>query len=186
MLSRTWEDIMMTLWDYEYYDRNTLFDIEEFNKARAEYRLTIREPIIVDYYFITVNPKPDVKLDLFLKLLGNFVKRKPVVDYAYVIEQRGETEDAAGEGFHAHLLVSWNRNMTRKVRQYAGETFKRVIGANNNNIININKIPKDFWNDKLDYMNGLKWDAEKETKLKIDKIFREQNNILHIYKNGTV
>lgn len=186
MLSRTWEDIMMTLWDYEYYDRNTLFDIDEFNKARSEYRLSIREPLIVDYYFITVNPKPDVKLDLFLKLLGNFVKRKPVVDYSYVIEQRGETEADAGVGFHAHLLVSWNRNMTKKVRQYAGETFKRVIGSNNNNIININKIPKEFWNDKLDYMNGLKWDEEKESKLKIDKIFREQNNILHIYKNGGV
>jgi len=184
-----WEKTLLTLWEIEYLDSNEYneYDDTEFNKASAEYIKSIREPAKVDYFFLTVNPKPDVKLDLFLKLLGNFVKRKPVVDFVYTIEQRGETESECGKGFHSHILLTWDSSMSSKVRQYSGETFKRIIGSNNNKIININRIPKEFYQDKLDYMNGLKWDSEKESKIKMDLIFREKNNILSLYKkNGSV
>lgn len=159
---------------------------DNYDKDFKEYRNSLKEPTKVDYYFITVNPKPDVKLDIFLKLLANFVKRKPITDYVYTIEQRGETIEDCGKGFHAHILVSWDQSMTKRVRQFAGETFKRVIGSNSNKIININKIPKEFWKDKIDYMLGIKWDAEKADKLKIDKIFREKNKISILYKHGSV
>jgi hypothetical protein len=150
------------------------------------YRESLKPTIEPHYFFITVNPKPDVKLDLFMKLLVNFCKRKPITDYIYTIEQRGETIEEVGKGFHAHILVSWDPAMSKRVRQFCGETFKRVIGSNNNHIININKIPKEYFKDKIDYMTGLKWDPEKDQKLKIDKIFREQNNILLLYKNDSL
>lgn len=149
---------------------------------RTEKDILNKKFMKVDYYFITVNPKPDIKLDVFLKHINNFIKRKPVINYYYTIEQRGESEAECGKGFHSHILVYWDQKMSKKVRQYAGESFKRVIGANNNHIININKIPKEYLQDKLDYMNGLKWDPEKDLKLKIDILFREKNNLLLLYK----
>lgn len=168
---------------------NLYYHTLEGDDTKAAYQAflsTLSVKVIPDYYFITVNPKPDTNLDVFLKLLANFVKRKPVLDYVYVIEQRGETIEEVGKGFHSHILVSWDPKMSKRVRQFCGETFKRVIGCNSNKIININKIPKEYYKDKIDYMTGLKWDPEKDQKIKIDLIFRQKNNILSLYKNDTL
>jgi len=181
MINRLTEK-QICFFESQYVDSHPLYDETEFNKACADFIKSYRSPTKLDYYFITVNPKPDIDINIFLKLLSNFVKRKPVSDFIYCIEQRGETEVDCGKGFHAHILLKWDAKMSKKVRQYAGETFKRVIGVNNNNIININKIPKEFWDDKIEYMNGSKWDSEKESKIKIDIIFRKKNNILSLYK----
>jgi len=134
------------------------------------------------FYFLTVNPKPDVKLEFFQKQICNFIKRKPISDWAYSIEQRGETIETMGKGFHAHFLLTWESKSAGKIRQYAGESFKRCIGSNTNNIVNINKIDDTMYQDKMDYLNGLKWDTEKDEKIKIDILFRAKNNISCIYK----
>jgi len=175
-------EIMIDMWEQDMGEKFPDWDDAQIRAARIEYRQSISQKTKVDYYFITVNPKPDTDINIFIKLLGNFTKRKPVQNFIYTIEQRGETEAECGKGFHSHILLSWDSAMSKKVRQYAGETFKRIIGSNNNNIININRIPKEFWEDKVDYMSGKKWDIEKETKLKYDKIFRKKNNLFLLYK----
>lgn len=181
-----WERILLNLYETELLDSDN-YNETDIDIKSVEYIKSIRAPPEFDYFFITINPKPDVKLDLFLKLLANFCKRKPVYDFLYTIEQRGETEEDCGKGIHSHLLLTWDKSMSKKVRQYAGETFNRIIGSNNNNIININKIIREYYNDKIDYMNGLKWDSEKDQKLKMDLIFRQKNNLSSLYKkNGSL
>nr|UTM74972.1 replication-associated protein [Tick-associated circular DNA virus] len=137
-------------------------------------------------YWITINPKPDADLKVFMKLLENFVKRKPVLNYQYNIEQRGETEADVGKGFHSHLLITWAKNQNKYIRQFCNTTFKRVVGYPNENVINIRRITDDIYNDKVAYLRGDKWDAEKDTKIKYDLIFRNKNNILDIYKHGSL
>lgn len=138
----------------------------------------------VEWYFITINPKPEADLKIFMKLLTNFVKRKPVSHWFYNIEQRGETVADAGRGFHSHLLVAWDKKQNKYLRQFCIATFKRVIGKPNDHNINIRRIGPELVQDKLDYLNGEKWDVEKDEKLEIDKIFRLQNNISILYKNA--
>lgn len=186
-MNRSLEEILLGMWELDYIDRIDDYCEDCASEARKDYLKSLKRPIKVDYFFITVNPIPNVDLQIFLKLLANFCRRKPVIDYVYNIEQRGETEADIGKGIHSHLLITWNAAMSGKVRQYLGETFKRVIGSNTNNIININKIPKEYVLDKMDYLEGNKWDSEKESKIAIDKIFREQNKISLLYKkDGTL
>lgn len=185
-LNRGLTDVLMGYWELDYIENlEGDFDFGTMSEARKEHFKSLKRPIKIDYFFITVNPKPGTDLQIFLKLLANFCKRKPVIDYVYNIEQRGETEADCGTGIHSHMLLYWNADMSGKIRQYLGETFKRVIGFNNNNIININKIPSEYVLDKMDYLEGNKWDTEKDAKIKIDKLFREKNNILFLYKNAS-
>lgn len=148
-------------------------------------RMSINE-IQGQNYWITINPKPDADLKVFMKLLENFVKRKPVLNYMYNIEQRGETEDDQGKGFHSHLLITWAKNQNKYIRQFCITTFKRVVGYPSEQIINIRRITKDIYEDKVQYLLGNKWDKEKDVKVKQDYIFRKKNNILDIYKHGSL
>jgi hypothetical protein len=152
--------------------------VMEFKKKMLR-SLVKEEPEI---YWITVNPKPDVDLDIILKSIQNFCHRKAVRDYQFSIEQRGETEEEIGKGIHSHILLKWERKQNKYIKQFLIESVKRLVGNYSSSIINIRRITSDIYQDKLDYLNGLKWDKEKDQKIKMDKLFREKNNILCIYK----
>lgn len=137
-----------------------------------------------EIYWITVNPMPEAKLDIILKSLQNFTNRKAVRDYHYTIEQRGESEHEIGKGMHAHLLLKWDRRQNKYVKQFLIESCKRIVGNYSHNILNIRRITPDIYQDKLDYLQGKKWDKDKDLKIKFDKVFRDKNNILDIYKKN--
>lgn len=159
---------------------------EVFNEVmrhRKQYLLSqIKEE--PEIYWITVNPKPEAQLEIIMKSIQNFCNRKAVRDYHYTVEQRGESELEIGKGIHAHMLLKWDRKHNKYVKQFLIESCKRIVGNHNNNILNIRRITPDIYQDKLDYLNGLKWDKDKDLKIKFDKIFREKNNILCIYKKN--
>lgn len=152
----------------------------DFKKKRLRAQV-LEEPEI---FWITVNPKPDVDIQLVLKCILNFCKRKAVKDYHFSIEQRGESEEEIGKGVHSHILVKWDRKQNKYVKQFLIESVKRLVGNYSNAILNIRRITFDIYQDKLDYLNGLKWDKEKDIKIHFDKIYRERNNILCIYKKS--
>lgn len=154
----------------------------EYYRLLMKAKKSVIKPV-EELYWITINPKPEADLEIFLKLLNNFVKRKPVCSYMYNIEQRGETEADAGKGFHSHLLIGWDKKQNKYIRQFCITTFKRVVGYPSDQIINIRRITKDIYQDKIDYLNGKKWDVEKDNKIIVDIIFRKKNNLSLIYKN---
>nr|UOF79429.1 rep protein [Cressdnaviricota sp.] len=137
-------------------------------------------------YFVTVNPKEKTELSVLQKLLTNFLKRRIIKDYIYSYEQRSETMEDIGKGLHIHMLIKVQSDKSKYLRQYLGESFKRVIGYNNNNIINIRHITKDMIEDKISYIKGYKWDKEKDKKILIDKEFRKNNNLLEFYLKSDI
>jgi len=163
-------------------------DINEFNevftRVMNEKKKHLRSLVKVEpeIYWITVNPKPGVELPIIMKTVQNFCNRKAVIDYHYTYEQRGESEQELGKGIHCHMLILWNKKQNKYLKQFLKESCGRIVGSTNNNILNIRRITPDVYQDKLDYLNGLKWDKEKDEKIKMDKIFREKNNILCIFK----
>lgn len=170
-------------------DRDPLsIDINEFNEVftrvmnEKKVRLRSEKKEEPEIYWITINAKPEAELQVILKSVQNFCNRKAVRDYNYTIEQRGESELEIGKGIHCHLLLKWERKQIKYVKQFLIESCKRIVGSHSNNILNIRRITPDVYQDKLDYLAGKKWDKEKDLKLKYDKIFREKNNILCIYK----
>lgn len=157
-------------------------EVMSFRKKQLKSQIK-EEPEI---YWITVNPKPEATLEIILKSIQNFCNRKAVIDYHYTLEQRGESEHEIGMGIHAHLLLKWHKGQNKYVKQFLIESCKRIVGNHSNNILNIRRITSDIYQDKLDYLHGLKWDKDKDLKIKFDKLFREKNNILDIYKKNAV
>lgn len=171
-------------------DRDPLLvDINEFNEVfdnfiksrKLQLRAAIKEE--PEIYWVTVNPKPEAQLDLIMKCIHNFCARKAVKDYHYSFEQRGETLSECGKGIHCHILLKWDKRQNKYVKQFLIESCKRIVGSHSSSILNIRRITSNVYQDKLDYLHGKKWDKEKDDKIKIDKIFREKNNIFDIYKN---
>lgn len=126
--------------------------------------------------WVTVNPKPDISLESFKARVDNYLKRKFVLNPLYRYEQRGETEEELGRGFHVHILFDKSDQISpAQIIKYTQNSFKYITG--NSKHIDIKIYPYEYRKEKEDYLNGIKWDKEKEEKLKIDKLFREKNGL---------
>lgn len=131
-------------------------------------------------YWMTINPKPDTPLEKFKLIITAFLKRKMVLSYHYALEQRGKTNETMGEGIHVHILMySYDRKPHIIRNTYS--TFKSIIGSKES--IDVKKYPSDYHSEKLQYLNGTKWDDEKEDSVKINNQWRINNNIDSVYNN---
>ncbi len=134
------------------------------------------------YVFVTVNPNATTDFATFREKIEKFVKRNMFLEYRYVYEQRGGTEQEAGRGFHAHILLKRNLDYKpSKIILNTKNTFKGITDVNNPDVLNIQIIGKEFCLDKNEYMTGLKTGEGKDMKQQIDKLWREQNNLDAVY-----
>jgi len=137
-----------------------------------------------DYVFVTINPNPDIDFATFRDKVEKYVKRNMFLDYRYVYEQRGATEEQAGKGYHAHVLLKRNLDYKpSKIIVNTKNSFKGITQVNNPQILNIQIIGKEFMLDKNEYITGVKTDEGKDEKQAVDKLWREQNNLQAVYGN---
>ncbi len=136
------------------------------------------------YCFITINPKPNVKLEHFRDTCIKFSQRKMFSKTWLVFEQRGNTEEELGKGFHAH--VECRRNLDYKPSQISRNTentFKNMVDIKViKNVLTIQHHGEDFHKDKLEYIEGVKTGEGKDEKQIMDVKFREKNNLNVCYK----
>ena len=62
------------------------------------------------YLFVTINPKPDVKLEDFTKTVKKLVERQMFSAYAYAFEQRASAPEEVGKGFIVTPSISIDFN----------------------------------------------------------------------------
>ena len=140
--------------------------------------------------FITINPRPDVLLEEFMKAMNKFKSKVWIEDYIYVYEQRGITEEESGKGFHAHFLL-WkpDNKKSHEVIRETKNTFKNICSIDNPSILNIKNCKDEDIEKRKNYMLGHKnadIDPSKQVKQEIDLIWRNRNNIENCYqKKGT-
>ncbi len=169
------------------YDAGTLGDkwtkVKEYEKkTRMELKEAVAKEHNNGYVFVTINPNTDCTLQKFETLVDKFAKRNMFKSYRYVFEQRGTTEETAGKGLHAHILLK--RNLDYKpclVTKNSKNTFKNIAKVDNPAILNIQHIGADFAKDKDEYMTQVKDDEIKAEKQVIDKFFRNKMNLKHVY-----
>ncbi len=154
----------------------------------TENKLQIKEKLAEKhnngYVWITINPKPSIKLEYFRKKVQKLVKRNLFTESQWVYEQRGIDEASSGSGFHAHILCKRNLNYKPfKVTECIQNTCKDLVKNKKcQKTLNIQHIGSDFMKDKLVYMLDQKTGEGKDKKQIIDKIFRKNNNLEIIYK----
>lgn len=132
-------------------------------------------------YFVTINPKEE--------FLGEFVDRvKHVVNTssyiqncAYCFEQRGQTIDEIGKGYHCHMVFDYKvGNNPSKIQDNLFQRFKNFCGTKHH--IDVRKYTADFRADKLKYMAGDKWDIDKSYAVELNKVWRLKEDLLNIYE----
>ncbi len=137
--------------------------------------------------FITINPKPDIKLKHFIKQVFKYLKRNIIKNYLMVFEQRGDSLKSIGQGFHSHILVE--RNLRCKTRadkffSFSSNTFKKVCNTKIKNCFYAYYISSVQMEEKRKYLMGHKHD-EKLNKVKMDKIWRQAEQLEPYYHKTT-
>lgn len=134
------------------------------------------------YVWICINPKPDIDLGLFQHKVKKLAERKMFVKFLYVFEQRGQTEEEAGKGFHTHILAE--RKMSYKpsrICKNVANSCRGLVGnVTNHHHLQVTCIGEDFALDKKQYILGWKKE-EKQLKQKVDAVWRPNNQITRYY-----
>lgn len=138
------------------------------------------------YCFITINPKPTVKLVDFQKKMEKLVNRSIFTGGMYVLEQRGDTKETAGKGFHCHMLCTRNLDYKPfKVASCIKNTCKTLCNVKDSRLCNIQHIGDEFYIDKREYILGHNKTGENKSKKQdIDIYWRKKNNLSQYYKDA--
>ena len=153
-------------------------------------RKTDRETVKKRIFWITINPPQQADVDpaLFLERIQAVLpRRKWIKSCHYSIEQRNGVENSPHYGIHAHLLV---------VSECPGNTVKRPAQAHRElysyfvkyypdmkkPAIDLKTFPMDYYQDKMDYLNGLKDDTLKDPKIVQDRVFRSKYGFEPFYE----
>lgn len=173
------------------YETESLGDYyKELKKEEKEttlnYKIALAKEHNNGFCFITINAKPDVPLAQFVQKVEKLAKRKLFTSTIWVYEQRGNTTDTLGKGFHAHMLCKRNVNYKPcKIASCVRNTCKTLVkDVKANHLLNIQFIGDDWAKDKEEYLLGKKTGEGKDIKQDCDKIWREKNNLKSYYNNA--
>lgn len=133
------------------------------------------------FIWMTVNFRPDLSLQDIRELLNRIASRKFMTQYWYSIEQRSEIPGIY-TGIHSHWIIITNHPKSQFKRDILSTLGK---GIGNPLHVDVRYYPAKFLKEKLDYLKGSKWDADKWSKVQNDRIFRKENNLAEVYTNGT-
>jgi len=142
----------------------------------------VREGRGTKYLWVTVNPKEQD--DIVGSLNFSIVKlqsKKWVKSIRWTFEQRGEIEEEMGKGIHLHMLVERCDETKRldSARRTIHDIFDKWCGSTLH--VKINRCYDNWVEDKIQYLQGNKWDDEKDDKISMDKLWRESIGIQSFY-----
>ena len=164
------------------FETDQQFEIIKWHENRIIERLRAIKNIEInkEWYFLTVNPAPDITLKEFMKTIQKAVSKKWLKYCIYVIEQRGEKEEELGKGFHTHII--FNKGCKHcKVVQEMSNTFKKMCDVSNYHLFNLKSIGDQEKIRKIEYITGIKADEAKHLKQQMDIIFRKRENLKSYY-----
>lgn len=134
-----------------------------------------------DFIFLTVNPRSNVLLSDFVNICHKCVNKSYIKQFLYVIEQRGESEDELGKGFHAHFLINKGDYRPSHFNRDFASNFKKVCDVDNMHCFNVQLCKPQDVPKRQNYITSIKDDVAKHTKQQFDKIFRKKYAIKDYY-----
>lgn len=123
----------------EWHENRRIEKLKQLHKNKIE--------IEKEWYFLTVNPKPDITLTEFMKTIDKALRKKWITYFIMVIEQRGECEEELGKGFHTHII--FNKGIKHcKVITEMSNTFKKMCDTSNYHLFNLKSIGEEEKKEK--------------------------------------
>jgi hypothetical protein len=142
--------------------------------------------------FVTINPSSEntlLNVQKCMQSIAQSVKNLDWVhEFRYTYEQRGKTTTDIGKGIHVHCLIlidnsknpsDINKHLKRIILKHRLISKDNITNPCIYNMVKLSKI--DDYNDRISYMEGVKQDKKLLT-VSFDKLFREQNNLLPMYR----
>lgn len=154
--------------------------IQEMYKKKEEKLKNLLEDTKC-WIFITINPHDKVSLEQFRSKVDSIKNWLCIVQAYVVFEQRGDSMESLGRGFHTHIMLSKYTIGYKTLISKLENSFKNMCSKPFLNTINVKrKSPLHALECLNEYMVGNKQE-EKLQKVKYDKIWRQVNNIDNIY-----
>ena len=142
------------------------------------------------HVFLTINPAPKITFPDFKKKLLSFLKKNIFADYCGVIEQRGNSPETLGKGFHSHILFKRRTSQDTpkglpptNIKRNLKDIWKNYTDVENDSIFNIQFVPHSWAQDKLEYLLSTKKGKGKKEKQDYDLLFRRENDLPSHYGN---
>ena len=165
------------------YGQDEIYQIIEWHEQRRIDKLLKKSKqtdLIKEWYFLTINPAPNINLTDFHKTIEKAVSKVWITTYLYVIEQRGENIEELGKGFHTHII--FNKGIKHcKVISEMKNTFKNMCDCSRDQLFNLKNIGEEEKTRKIEYITGIKKDDAKHLKQEMDIIFRKENKLKSYY-----
>jgi hypothetical protein len=135
--------------------------------------------------FFTLNFSEETSLENCQTAISNITSKKWMTSWAYSFEQRGEHIDEV-KGIHIHLIFIRNNKRPGSCCSEIFNTYKNLQGRPFNKVKenDYKFYPFDFLADKMQYIQGNKWDINKEQKVNIDKQWRKKNKLKMVYQHN--
>lgn len=128
--------------------------------------------------WVTVNVKPEVPYAQLSKSVDKLVTKKWITSYAYAYEFR--KADQQNCGLHVHIALPRGTKRPSEADREIRNTFKHLVGDSARHI-DVKIYDLKLLNDKIDYLNGIKDDPQKEESIAFTKQKRIELGINNIY-----
>lgn len=132
----------------------------------------------INWYFVTIRPKPSVTWSDFYDTVVTYVQRKFMIEYKLSFEQK--STEGTGEGFHVHIVCNTKHRSKGEALRDTISTFKHLAEAN---CIEVKptRNPDNIVNNYL-----LAYKSEDDHKAPTqegDRVWRDKLGLRHIYDN---
>lgn len=161
----------------------------KLDELLIKYNITTGKPEMLkdNFMFITLRPA-DVHRDRFNDfkhiVLTEYLPRKMFIEYKYAWEQKGETPDEMGHGYHIHILARCpNYLKGTQLKKDTKSTFNKFNnGEVHDAFVSYKYVKtKEYFYSIRAYMMGYKSDDWKDPACAMDKPWREKYGLDDLY-----
>lgn len=177
-----------------YWTRGKLEPEQEYRKLKTLLKKLSNKKIkhTSKFIFLTVSVKNTnqkisfSQIENSMRICEKNIKRVYIEDYYYSLEQRAKYPHTNYHGLHLHigLVVRRGKRKCELLREFQNG-FKEIADKNCVDLREFNLADwKKYYDDKIEYLLGNKWDKGKELLVKNDNEFRKQFNLKTIYRKS--
>lgn len=146
------------------------------------------EMLVGKWFWITLRPSAEhqERFDSFKQQVFDYMKRKMFIGWKLAFEQKGETNEQMGTGYHVHILAECTNNMNKaKLIRDSKSSWKQWLGGDcPEAFIQVEKMEKkQEYQNRYKYITEQKGESYKHAAQAIDIIFRKTKNLNDIYSS---
>lgn len=170
-------------------DLTTAFKTEGLKDVLAKHGFAIKKPdekLTGKWFWITLRPSPEHRNRFveFKQQTFKYLERTMFIKWKLAFEQKGETEETMGEGYHVHIIAqcaNWC-SIKKMVTDTKSTWDKWFNGYVPNAFVEIDKLTtvKEVEIKEL-YINGHKSDKHKQPAIVIDTLWRKNAGLQPTY-----